>query len=125
MTLRLTSVLAVVVLTLTLAAAAAGTASAATVRKVEGRVVSVDRTERSFRLSDSQRGTFTVFVTGSSRFERVSFASLRAGKGIEATIRRSAGRWVAVKVQPRSATASHTSGTDDNGGRRGRGSDDS
>jgi hypothetical protein len=121
MKLRLTQILALVALTLTAAVAAAGTASAVTVREVEGRVVSVDRTERSFRLSDSERGTFTVFVTRSSNFERVSFASLRAGRGIEATIRRSSGRWVAVKVEPRSATGSHSGGSDDDGGRRGRG----
>jgi hypothetical protein len=127
MNIRPTHVLALVALTLTAAVAAVGTASAATVRHVEGRVLSVDRTERSFRLSDSQRGTFNVFVTASSNFERVSFATLRAGRGIEATIRRSSGRWVAVKVEPRSATGSHSGGADDNGGRRGRGrgSDDS
>jgi hypothetical protein len=123
---RLTHVVALVALTLSVAVAAVGTASAVTVRHVEGRVLSVDRTDRSFRLRDSERGTFKVFVTSSSNFERVSFAALRAGKGIEATIRRSSGRWVAVKVEPRSATGSHSGGADDNGGRsRGRGSDDS
>jgi hypothetical protein len=123
---RLIHVLALVALTLTAAVAPVGTASAKSgVRGVEGRVLSVDRSERSFRLRDAERGTFTIFVTASTRFERVSFSGLSAGRGIEAKIRRSNGRWVATKVQPRSATGSHTSSSssDDNGG-RGRGTDD-
>ena len=49
-----------------------------------------------------------------ARFERTSFARLRAGSRIEATIRRAAdGRWVAGTVQTRGG-----------GGRRGGGSDD-
>jgi hypothetical protein len=55
-----------------------------------------------------------VFVSSSTRFERTSFARLRAGSRIEATIRRAAdGRWVAGTVQTRGG-----------GGRRGGGSDD-
>jgi hypothetical protein len=119
-------VIALAAITLLTGVVAAGPASAATTRKIEGRVLSVDRGERSFRLRDSERGTFTVFVTGSTRFERVTFSALSAGRGLEATIRRSNSRWVAVKVQPRSATGSHTAGgADDNGGSRNRrGSDD-
>jgi hypothetical protein len=79
---RLIAILAVAALTLSAAVAAVGTASAATVRHLEGRVVSVDRDARSFRLRDSERGTFTVFVVGSTRFQRVSFSALRSGKRV-------------------------------------------
>jgi hypothetical protein len=94
--------------------AGASTASAA-VRSYEGTVVSVDRDNRTFRLRDSERGTITVKVTSSTRFERISFSSLRSGQtNIEATVRRSDGRWVASKVERSGGGGNH--GNDDNGG---------
>jgi hypothetical protein len=118
---RIIAVLALAALTVSAGAAAVGTASAATVRHFEGRVVSVDRAAGSFKLRDAERGTVTVFVTSSTRFERVRFASLRAGRGVEATVTRTAGRWQATKVQARTGSAG--AGADDHGG-RGRGTDD-
>jgi hypothetical protein len=107
-------------------AAGVPTASAAT-REYEGTVVSVNRDNRSFRLRDSERGTVTIRVTGTTRFERVTFSSLRAGaRNIEATVRRSGGRWVATKVERSGGGGNHggdDDGGDDHGG-RGRGSDD-
>jgi hypothetical protein len=120
MKLRLITVLALAALTLT-AAVAAVTASAATVRHVEGSVASVDRGARSFSLRDSQRGTFRVFVVSATRFERTSFARLRSGARIEATIRRANGRWEATKVET-GGGASHSGGADDRG-RGGHGAD--
>ena len=75
-------------------------ASAAT-RQYEGTVVSVNRSARTFQLRDSERGTVRVKVVSSTRFERVSgFSGLRAGqRNIEVTVRRSNGRWVAVRVE--------------------------
>jgi hypothetical protein len=104
-----------------LAAALGGTASAATVRHVEGRVLSVDRSASSFKLRDSERGTFTIRVTSSTKFERVRFSTLKAGRTVEATIKRVDGRWQATKVEPNSGSHAGESG-DDRG--RGRGSDD-
>ena len=116
MKLRHLTVLALVALAM--AALAATTASAATSRHIEGRVGSVDRDARSFSLRDSERGTFTVFVVRSTRFERTSFAGLRSGSGVEATIRRVSGRWQASKVE--SGRGGH-GGDDDSGDDRGRG----
>jgi opacity protein-like surface antigen len=118
MKLRLITVLAAAALAI--AAVAAVTASAATARHVEGRVASIDRDARSFSLRDSERGTFRVFVASSTRFERTSFARLRAGSRIEATIRRTDGRWVASHVETSGGGGNHgggnDSGRDDNGG---------
>jgi hypothetical protein len=111
----LTAVLAVAML----AAIAVGTASAATVRHVEGRVLSVDRSASTFKLRDSQRGTFTIRVTSATKFERVRFSTLKAGSTVEATIRRVDGRWRASSVEPNSG--SHA---DDNGNGRHGGNDD-
>jgi hypothetical protein len=98
-----------------LAAALGGTASAATVRHVEGRVLSVDRSTSTFKLRDSQRGTFTIRVTSATKFERVRFSTLRAGRTVEATIKRVNGSWQATKVEPNAG--SHAGGTgDDHGG---------
>ncbi len=115
-----TALIAVATLT-----AGVSTATAAT-RSYEGTVVSVNRDSSTFRLRDSERGTVTIKVTGSTRFERVTFASLRAGqKRIEATVRRSGGRWVATEVERSGGGGTHNDDDsgDDHGG-RGRGSDD-
>ena len=104
-----------------LAAVWVGPAAAATPRHVEGRVVSVDRSASSFKLRDSERGTFTIRVTRSTRFEGTSFSRLKAGRSVEATIRRVNGRWQAGKVE--SGSGRHTEPGDDNGGGRG-GNDD-
>ncbi len=81
------------------ALAAPAAASAAT--RFEGTVVSVDRGHRTFRLHDSERGTVRIRVTRRTRFERLSgFGALRRGMTrIEATVRRSNGRWVASEVE--------------------------
>jgi Ni/Co efflux regulator RcnB len=120
---RVIAILAAAALTLSAAVAAVGTASAATARHLEGRVVSVDRSAKSFRLRDHERGTFTVFVTSSTRFQRVSFSSLRAGKSVEATVRRVSGRWQASRVEAGGARQTepgddHGGGNDDGAGHR-------
>jgi hypothetical protein len=100
----------------TLTAVGAPTASAAT-REYEGTVVSVNRDNRTFRLRDSERGTVTIRVTSNTRFERVTFSSLKAGaKNIEATVRRSNGRWVALEVERSGGGGNHGGGDDDGGG---------
>lgn len=77
----------------------AATAQAAPVQ-YEGTVVSVNRDDRTFRLRDSERGTVRIKVTRNTRYERVTFGSLRKGMtAIEAVVRRSNGRWVALEVE--------------------------
>ena len=80
---------------------AAPAASGAAVRQFEGTVVSVNDDNRTFRLRDSERGTVRIKVRRSTRFERIAgFGGLRAGQqNIEATVRRSGGRWVAIEVE--------------------------
>ena len=93
-------------------AAGAPTASAQ-VREYEGTIVSVDRAKRTFRIHDSERGTIRVRVTSRTRWERVSFRSLRRGmRDIETTVRRSNGRWVALEVE-RSGGGGRHGGRDD------------
>jgi Domain of unknown function (DUF5666) len=76
-------------------------ASTAATRQYEGTVTSIDRGARTFRLRDSERGTVSVRVTRSTRFERISgFSGLRTGMTrVEATVKRSNGRWVATLVE--------------------------
>jgi hypothetical protein len=108
-------------------ALSAPTASAQT-REYEGTVVSVNRSERTFRIHDSERGTIRVRVTSRTRFERIDgFAGLRAGAtNIETVVRRSNGRWVALEVERSGGGGSHGGGRsdDDRDRGRGRGSDD-
>jgi hypothetical protein len=90
--------------------------------------VSVNRDARTFRLHDSERGTIRIRVTRSTDFERISgFSGLRKGmKRVEATVRRSNGRWVATEVERSGGGGSHGGGgdDDDHDGSGGHGSDD-
>ena len=83
------------------AVALAAPSIAAAATHYEGTVVSVNRDNRTFRLHDSERGTVRIKVTNRTRFERIAgFGSLRTGMTrIEATVRRSNGRWVASSVE--------------------------
>ena len=89
-------------------------AAQAATRQFEGTIVSVNRSARTFRLRDSERGTATIKVTANTRFQRVGgFAGLRAGMTrIEANVRRSNGAWVATFVERSGGGGSH-GGSDD------------
>jgi Domain of unknown function (DUF5666) len=89
-------------------------ATQAATRQFEGTIVSVDRSARTFRLRDAQRGTVTIKVTSRTRFQRVGgFAGLRAGLNrVEANVRRSNGAWVATFVE-RSGGGGRHNGSDD------------
>ena len=90
-----------VALLTTVAAIALAAPAAASAAQFEGTVVSVNRDNRTFRLHDSERGTIRIKVTSRTRFERIAgFGSLRKGMtAIEATVRRSGGRWIASEVE--------------------------
>ena len=111
------SALAAVAAVTATAANAAGAAvpqGAAAAREYEGTVVSVNRENRTFRLRDTERGTVRIKVTSRTRFERIAgFGSLRKGMTrIEATVRRSDGRWIASEVE-RSGGGGRHGGDDD------------
>ena len=98
----------------TVAAVVLAAPAAASAAEFEGTVVSVNRDNRTFRLHDSERGTVRIKVTTRTRFERIAgFGSLRKGMtAIEATVRRSNGRWVASEVE-RSGGGGRHGGDDD------------
>jgi hypothetical protein len=88
-------------------------AQAAT-RQYRGTVVSVNRPNLTFRLRDRTRGTVTIHVTNRTRFTRITFVSLRSGLlNISASVRRSAGRWVATEVARTGRTTRERRGGDD------------
>ena len=97
------------------ATAPAAPATQAATRQFEGTIVSVDRSARTFRLRDSERGTVTIKVTSATRFQRVGgFAGLRAGlTRIEANVRRSNGAWVATFVERSGGGGRHGGGAED------------
>ena len=107
------------------AAKAPATASTAATRHVEGRVTAIDRSARTFTVRDAERGTLKVKVTSGTKFERVTFASLRTGTRVDVRAKRVAGAWNATKVERGSASATnHDAGDDHGGGRHGGGADD-
>ena len=106
----------------TTAAKAPATASTAATRHVEGRVTAIDRSARMFTVRDAQRGTLKVKVTSSTKFERVTFSSLRTGTRVDVRAKRVAGAWNATKVERRSASSTTHDAGDDHGGGSGSGS---
>ena len=106
---KLIALLTALVLSLSVAVTSA---SAAT--QFEGTVVSINKDRRSFRLQDTERGTIRIKVTRNTVFQRISgFAALRVGMNrVEATVKRSDGRWVAVHVE-RSGGGGRHGGADD------------
>ena len=105
---RLIALLTALVLSLSVAVT---TASAATTQ-YEGTVVSINKDKRTFRLNDSERGTIRIKVTRNTSFERISgFSALRVGmKRVEATVKRSNGRWVATRVERSGGGGNHGGG---------------
>jgi hypothetical protein len=105
---RLIALLTALVLSLSVAVA---TASAAT--QYEGTVVSINKDKRTFRLKDAQRGTIRIKVTRNTVFQRISgFGALRVGLNrVEATVKRSDGRWVAIRAERSGGGGRH--GADD------------
>jgi hypothetical protein len=127
------------ILTIIAALALSGGVASAATRQYEGTVVSVNRDAKTFRLHDSQRGTISVKVTRSTKFQRIGgFSGLRKGMTrVEATVKRSGGRWVATRVERSGGGGNHggssqgtqgaqgTPGADDPAGDdRGQGADD-
>jgi hypothetical protein len=86
--------------TMALLAPAAASAQAP-LREYEGRVVSVNREAKRFRLHDAERGTVRIHVNRNTRFERINgMAGLRVGmRRVEAKVRRVNGRWIAAEVE--------------------------
>ena len=87
---------------LVVAALAGGAAPAtAAAREFEGKIVSVNRDNRTFRIHDSERGTKRIKVNRNTRFERIAgFSALKAGmRRVEVIAKRKNGRWVATKVE--------------------------
>ena len=104
--------------------------ASAAARQFEGKVLSVDRAAKTFRLRDAERGTKRFKVTANTRFERVDgLAGLKAGaKNIEVTAKRKNGKWIAIDVERSGGGGEHGGGGDDRGGDdhggSGRGGDD-
>ena len=78
-----------------------GVATASAATQYEGKVVGISKERKTFRLADAQRGTIRIKVTRNTTFERIAgFGALRVGMNrVEATVKRSNGRWVAVHVE--------------------------
>jgi hypothetical protein len=88
--------------TLLILTAAVGVApAAASAAEFEGRIVSVNREAKTFRIHDSERGTKRIKVNRNTRFERIDgFSGLKAGmRRIEVDAKRKNGRWVATEVE--------------------------
>ena len=95
--------------------AAVPSPATAAAREFEGRIVSVNQDNRTFRIHDSERGTKRVKVNRNTRFERIAgFSALRKGmRNIEVTAHRKNGRWVASEVERSGGGGDHGGDDDD------------
>jgi hypothetical protein len=100
-------------------------ATAAT-RHVEGCVTAVNRTACTFIVRDAERGSLTVKVVRSTKFEGITFGSLRTGKRVDVRATRAAGVWRATKVERGDDVGANHDRADDGGGddHGGHGNDD-
>jgi hypothetical protein len=101
---KLIAVITALALTMSIGVA---TASAAT--QYEGKVVGISKERKTFRLADAQRGTIRIKVTRNTTFEDLAgFGALRVGmRRVEATVKRSDGRWVALHVERSGGGGNH------------------
>ena len=99
-------------------------AKAAAVRHLEGRVTAVNRSARTFTVRDAERGTLRVKVTRTTKFERITFASLRTGQTVDVRAKRVAGAWNATKVERGDDVGDDHGGDDRGGDDHGGGNDD-
>jgi hypothetical protein len=101
---KLIAVITALALTMSIGVA---TASAAT--QFEGKVVGISKERRTFRLADAQRGTIHIKVTRNTTIEDIAgFGALKVGmRRVEATVKRSDGRWVAIHVERSGGGGSH------------------
>jgi hypothetical protein len=78
-----------------------GVATASAAPQYEGKVVGISKERKTFRLADAERSTIRIKVTRNTTFERIAgFGALRVGmNGVEATVKWSNGRWVALHVE--------------------------
>ena len=107
---KLIALITALALTLSIGVA---TASAAT--QYEGKVVGISKERKTFRLADAQRGTIRLKVTRNTTFQRIGgFSALRVGMTrVEATVKRSSGRWVALHVERSGGGGGRHGGADD------------
>ena len=92
-----------------------GVATASAATQYEGTVVGVNKAKKTFRLQDAQRGTIRIKVTRNTTFQRIAgFGALQVGMNrVEATVKRSNGRWVAIHVERSGGGGNHGGGADD------------
>jgi hypothetical protein len=102
----------------------AAPAKAAAVRHAEGRVTAINRSARTFTVRDAERGRLTVKVTRATKFERVTFASLRTGTVVDVRAKRVNGAWNATKVERGEVGEDHVGGDDRGGDDHGGGGND-
>ena len=95
-----------------LLATSAVASAQAPLREYEGKVVSVNREAKRFRLHDSERGTIRVHVNRNTRWERINgMAGLRVGmRRVEVKVRRIDGRWIASEVEKSGGGGEHGGG---------------
>jgi hypothetical protein len=118
-----TASLAAAGLATTATAAPTTAVSAAATRHVEGRVSAIDRSAKTFTVRDAQRGTLKVTVTNQTKFERITFTTMRINSKVDVRATKTNGVWRATKVE-RATTLGNHDANDDNGAGRHGGNDD-
>ena len=76
-------------------------AQAAVAKQIEGKVISKNSAEKTFRVNQGEGdGKFRIFTNGSTNYQRLSgFGDVEVGMKVEAIVKRDNGHWLASKVE--------------------------
>lgn len=75
-------------------------AQAAVAKQFEGKVVSKNAAEQTFRLDRERRGIVRIAVNDATKYQRIDgFGGIEKGMRLEAIAQRSGGHWLASKVE--------------------------
>ena len=75
-------------------------AQAAVAKEFEGRVVSKNNAEQTFRLNKENGGIVRIAVNDGTKYQRVAgFGAIEQGMKLEAIAKKAGGDWLASKVE--------------------------
>jgi hypothetical protein len=75
-------------------------ANAAVAQEFEGKVVSKNSAEQTFRLNKEHGGIVRIAVNGGTKYQRVNgFGGIEKGMNLEAIAKKSGNDWLASKVE--------------------------
>ena len=84
------------------ASAASRAATASDAQSLEGPILSVNSSAKTFKMNDHHQGVIKIKVNNSTRYHNLSgFKALHQGLKVDVEARHSNTGWIAVKIEPK------------------------